>query len=235
MKLQRFIGDFNLKSDLVDILDDDLVNQFRNVFRFDVRDRVVLCDGASNEAIAEIIKIGKKSVELKVVERSTNKTEAKNYSILYCAILKKENFELAVQKAVEVGVKEIVPVVTDRTVKLNLNFDRLNKIIREAAEQSGRGSIMKLREPQKFVSAIGEIPKGRIDLLFDETGEDIFESFKGVSNGETIGGWVGPEGGWTAEELLLAKQKGLKAVSLGKTTLRGETAAIVASYLISNI
>ena len=84
---------------------------------------------------------------------------------------KKENFELVVQKAVEIGVKEIIPIITKRTVKLNLKYDRLEKIIKEAAEQSGRGILPILRKAMDFKKAIEEAEQNNINLFFDISGK----------------------------------------------------------------
>ncbi len=235
MRLHRFIGQFNLTNDIVEISDVDLVNQIKNVFRFSAGDQIILCDGASNEATAEIVSIDKKKVEARIIERSVNKNKPKNETVLYCAMLKKENFELVVQKAVECGISEIVPVITERTVKLNLNEDRLAKIAREAAEQSGRGTVPKIKKPIKLEEAIKDTAKNSLNLFFDETGEDKVISILESNKQPRINAWVGPEGGWSEKEIELANQAGFKAVSLGKLTLRGETAAIVAAYFVANL
>ena len=80
----------------------------------------------------KILLLAKDKAELEILEIIKNKNESENHVNLYCSILKKENFELAVQKAVEVGVKEITPIITKRTIKLGLNTERLEKIIKEA-------------------------------------------------------------------------------------------------------
>ena len=128
---------------------------------------MILCDGKLDEAVAKILLLAKDKAELEILEIIKNKNEPENYVILYCPILKKENFEIAVQKAVEVGVKEIVPIITARTVKFGLNKERLEKIIKEAAEQSGRGILPNLNEAIDFDKAIIEAKnKNEVNLFF---------------------------------------------------------------------
>jgi 16S rRNA (uracil1498-N3)-methyltransferase len=230
MKLHRFIGDFDLKVGKLRLDSEEFFNQFRNVLKLRVGERVVLCDGNMNEAEAEIAGYGKGTIELEVGESSINKSEPDREVILYCAVLKKENFELVAQKAIEAGVKDIVPIITSRTIKLNLRKDRLEKIAREAAEQSGRGIIPALHDPINLEEAISNVSKEDSNLLLDSSGESS-DDLKLLLPSGKIGIWIGPEGGWTGEELDSAGKSGFKIVSLGKLTLRAETAAIVSTYL----
>lgn len=229
MKLQRFIVDVPLDRRQVIISDAELLNQLQKVFRLRTGDKVILADGKLTEAIAQIRNINKNLVELEVLSVSKNQNEPNQEVILYCAILKRENFELVAQKATEVGVKEIVPLLTERTVKLNLNLERLKKIIKEAAEQSGRGVLPVLHSPMDFEKALEHSKKNDINLFFDLNGQRMSElnPRKSVRTGI----WIGSEGGWDEKELALVKERNFSIVSLGKLTLRSETAAIIASYL----
>ena len=235
MRLHRFIKDIDIKLGVHRIKDGEILNQFKNVLKFRIGERVVICDGRLNEGTGEIIGYGKDYVEINILELGINKNEPDKNVILYCSILKKESFELVVQKATEAGIKEIVPVITDRTVKLDIRKDRLEKIIKEAAEQSGRGIVPVLRNPMNFEKAVADIGKDDINFLFDSSGE----SFGSLSADQWIeienhpfGIWIGPEGGWAGHELQLTQKSEFKTTNLGKLTLRAETAAIVASYLV---
>ena len=229
MKIHRFILNFNIREGRVIISDAEFVNQVKNVLKLKKGERVILGDGNSNEILGEVLDIKKDVVEINVVEEMKNNNESGINSILYCSVLKKENFELVVQKATEVGIKEIVPIITKRTVKLNLNQVRLKKIIKEAAEQSGRGIVPILHEPKVFEKALQE-SQGKLNLFFDSSGSKLQTNHYQL---QTIGIWIGPEGGWDEKEVELARSSKFEIVSLGKITLRAETAAIVASYLIS--
>lgn len=232
MRLNRFIGKFDLSKKELSIDDKNFINQAKNVLRLGAGDKVVLCDGKSNEATVEIINLNKKFAELKILETYKNKNEPERYIALYCPILKKENFELAVQKAVEIGVKEITPIITARTVKLGLNYERLNKIIKEAVEQSGRGVLPKLNEAMIFDEAVKTAKLNNELNLFFNIGK--YPLGHSMSKFKKIGFFVGPEGGWDEKEIKTAKENFFIFASLCKTTLRAETAVIVASYLVVN-
>ena len=228
MKIHRFIIQNNLKTDNLEIVDQEIVGQIKNVLRLKVGEEVIVGDGKGKEILAEIKEIGKSSIVLKINQVKENNNEPKNSVTLYCAVLKKENFELVTQKATEVGIKNIIPVISERTIKLGLNKERLEKIAKEAAEQSGRGVVPVISEPMSFEKAVESASREGSSFLFDSSGEVFKEN---SLNGE-VSAFIGPEGGWTERELSLARSNGLSIVSLGKLTLRAETAAIIASYLL---
>ncbi|OGN06492.1 MAG: hypothetical protein A3B86_03535 [Candidatus Yanofskybacteria bacterium RIFCSPHIGHO2_02_FULL_38_22b] len=231
MKQHRFIGKFNIVPGIFKISDFELVNQIRNVLKLKVGEKVILCDGNNKEGVAEIKGYGKNLVEVEIQEISVNQNEPERNVVLYCSILKKENFELVVQKATEIGVKEIVPIITARTVKLDIRKDRLEKIIKEAAEQSGRGVVPVLYDPVNFQEAIKLSEDNDVKIIFDQFGKTDLRSQLQATSYKLLAIFVGPEGGWTPEELQTARDAGFEIVSLGKTTLRAETAAIIGTYL----
>ena len=231
MRLHRFIGNFDFNQNKIIVTEKNFINQAKNVLRLKVGDGLILCDGKMNEAEAKILLLAKNKSELEISEITKNKNEPENNIILYCPILKKENFEWALQKAVEIGVKEIAPIITDRTVKLGLNKERLEKIIKEAAEQSGRGILPVLREAINFDLALKQAKENDLNLFFQAGYLPLGHS---MSKFKKIGVFVGPEGGWTEDEIKITQSNGFTLVGLGKTVLRAETAVIVASYLTVN-
>lgn len=239
MKIHRFIGDFKLKIGDFKLEDEGLFNQAKNVLKLKIGEKIILGDGLKNEGIAEIKEYGRDSVRVEIVEIQENKNEPESDVSLYCAILKRENFELVVQKATEIGVREIVPIITARTLKLDVRKDRLEKIIKEAAEQSGRGTVPVLRDPVDIEEVIKEDFKNQLNLFFDKSGlpvdrSESFEELKRLSYMGRIGVWIGPEGGWTDQEVESVGRSNFKIINLGKLTLRAETAAIVATYIVVN-
>lgn len=229
MKIHRFILEIDINQKHISINDEEFVNQIRNVLRFKKDDQIILCDGKGSEATAIITSAGKDAVEVEISSIVKNENEPEKHVVLYCAILKKENFELVIQKAVEVGVKEIVPLLTKRTVKLDLKYDRLQKIIKEAAEQSGRGVVPTLHQAQELEAALQNAKNNSANFFFDQSGEVLK---KPEDSHKSIGIFIGPEGGWEDSEIELAKKHQCKIVTLGNLTLRAETAAIVASFNI---
>jgi len=205
------------------------LHQIKNVLRLGTGEEIILVNGQSQEAIVKIITYGKDFVSAEIQTVRENKNEPERRVILYCSILKRENFELVVQKATEVGVSAIVPVICEHTIKTGLKKERLVKIIKEAVEQSGRGMVPDLSEPISFEQAVKEAQQNDENFFFDpSTSFRVDFDFK---KKKTVGLFIGPEGGWGNFEIDLVRQRGFKMVSLGKLTLRGETAAIVASYL----
>jgi 16S rRNA (uracil1498-N3)-methyltransferase len=225
MRLHRFIGNFNLNSTKLVVSDTEFINQWRNVLRLKTGDTLILCDGVGKEAEASIEDMTKNEIILSIKDINTPDTEPQKKSTLYCALLKRENFELVVQKATEIGIAKIVPLLTERTVKTGFNRDRLEKIIREASEQSGRTVLPSLSDPLTLIEAI-EATNEEDSVLFDLSGSKEVHF-----NLSTSHFFIGPEGGFSEKEVQLAKEKGVTVASLGSLTFRGETAAIVVSYL----
>ncbi len=234
MKVHRFIGNFNLDKKISAITDKEIYNQIKNVLRLRPGEEIILGDGKGREARAEIKDFGKQSVSVNVLRTEANQNEPEMKAVLYAAVLKKENFELVAAKAVEAGVVEIVPVITARTVKTNLRVDRLEKIIREAAEQSGRGILPVVGKILKFSEALAHAEENDANLFFEIHAPRFEQRKLAIDVSRRVGVWIGPEGGWDEEEIKMAEEKNFQIVSLGKLTLRAETAAIIATYLVSS-
>jgi 16S rRNA (uracil1498-N3)-methyltransferase len=169
MKIHRFIGDFDFKSPTLDILDENIVHQITRVLKLKNGEKIILGDGNRNEIEGEITGIEKNHIKVKVNKKYKNTNESDKHVRLYCAILKKENFELVVQKASEIGVSEIIPMITDRTIKTSLKYERLQSIAHEASELSGRGIVPTIREATSYKIAMLEENKTKI--FFDISGE----------------------------------------------------------------
>lgn len=230
MKLHRFIGKFDLTGENTEITNLENIKQIKGVLRLDVGDFLILCDGKGTEAKVEITEIEKTHIFTKIIEKTKKENNSKKVS-LYLAILKKENFELAIQKVVEIGVNEIIPIITERTIKTGLNIERLNKIICEASEQSGRTILPTLYPTLKFTDAIQDGKKNEEKIFFDFT--ENKNDTRNI-NSKSISIFVGPEGGFTEKENNMALENSYKIESLGENTLRAETAAIVATYKVLN-
>jgi 16S rRNA (uracil1498-N3)-methyltransferase len=147
--------------------------------------------------------------------------------------LKKDNFEWVTQKTTEIGVSKIVPVISQRTIKLDVKIDRLKKIIREAAEQSELAYVPTLEEPTSFRKALDNARSCNEVFFCDASGESL-KNAKLEQSGE-VAIFIGPEGGWTEAEIEIARKAGFKISSLGNSILRGETAAIAASFAVSSL
>src|SRR3989338_9077976 len=174
MKLHRFIGNFDLQKQEIEIKDNKIIKQIKDVLELKVDDLVILGDGRGQSAKVRLDKIYQEKITGQVLEVHTEKEIAKKVH-LYLAILKKENFELAAQKAVECGVSSITPIITERTIKTGLNLPRLEKIILEASEQCGQNLVPTLSPILDFKDAIENAggPARNASSIADAGGEKI--------------------------------------------------------------
>ena len=232
MRLHRFILDVDLSQARLTVSDREVTNQVINVFRMAAGDAFVICDGKGREATVEIVEADK-IVVVDVGEQRAVDAESATKTILYCAMLKRENFELVVQKTTESGVAEIVPIVTSRTVKLGAKLDRLEKIAREAAEQSGRGIVPTVHEPMSLKAAIAHAAGNARNVVF-ELGAPTLELGSWNLELPAVGLFIGPEGGWDEQEVEQLRAAGYHVAGLGPRVLRAETAAIVAVFLAAS-
>ena len=228
MREDRFFIITKIEKGKLEISDKEIFHQLKNVLRKRVGNRIILFNGTGIEAEAEIKKFLKDKIEVEVLNIEKPEREPKIFVSLFCSILKKSNFELVVQKATEIGVKEIVPILCKKTVKTGLNFQRLEKIAKEAAEQSKRITLPKIEKVFSFKEAIERAKNFDLKILFDISGKDFSLVKKGA---KSVAIFIGPEGGWDELEIELAKKENFEILNLGKLNLRSETAAIIASFL----
>lgn len=233
MRLNRFIGEFDLSGDFVSITSKDQISQIKNVLRLKVGDFLVLAS-LSGEAKAEILGFSDKDVKLKIVERIAKEDRQSKEVHLYLSILKKDNFELAVQKATECSISSVTPIVSEHTVKLGLNLERLKKIAKEASEQSGRLTVPTINDSLTLKVAVEALPDNDLNIVFDPEGIAL-NSFKSNTFLNT-NLFIGPEGGWSDGEIdNFRTSHKFTILNLGDNILRAETAAVVTSYLFSQI
>lgn len=186
---------------------------------------VILCDDLSGEWASEVTEAGKRHVTLDVRDRLRPREEVPDFW-LCPALLKKDRFDLVLEKATELGVAKIQPVITRRCVADKLNMDRARMIVTEAAEQCARTALPEVAEPVKLETLLSDWPEGRVLFFADELGgeraSDVF-----ASHNSPAALLTGPEGGFDdAERDAIRNMLESKAITLGPRTLRGETAAI---------
>jgi 16S rRNA (uracil1498-N3)-methyltransferase len=177
---------------------------------------------------ATVVSINQKKVlvELGTVHSSQHEL---SYNVrLYCSLVKREVFETVVKQATELGVREIIPLVSDRTIKTRLNVQRLEKIIREAAEQSERGYVPKLFSPVEFKKSVSESTSSTSKIfLFDRSGLPMYEVLHSNPVApSSVDVYIGPEGGWSEAELEFIRAYDISIVSFGTTILRTDTAVV---------
>ncbi|WP_128892241.1 16S rRNA (uracil(1498)-N(3))-methyltransferase [Erythrobacter sp. HKB08] len=197
------------------------------VMRVGEGDAVILCDNQTGEWAAKVASAGKRRIELSVVEKLRERESVPDFW-LCPALLKKDRFDLVLEKATELGVARIAPVVTRRCVADKLNLDRARTIVTEAAEQCARTALPDIAGVEKLGTLLREWPTGRALYFADELGgQPALEAF--AAHDGPAGLLIGPEGGFDdAERELIRAHPEAKAISLGPRILRGETAAIAA-------
>lgn len=230
-KIHRFFIDIPLALGEISIRDEALVNQIVKVLKLRSEEPIALFNSSNQEAVGTITGVSKIAVTIEITSLEV-KTENVRKVHLYAAILKKENFEYGIQKAVEVGVSSITPLLSERTVKTGLKIDRLEKIITEAAELCGRTIVPELTDTLSYTDALQEAIKNGVVLVCDSSGVPYKEVLKNTSGPISV--FVGPEGGFSDSELEIARSMGAIITGMGKFTMRGETALTVASFLCVN-
>lgn len=234
MRLHRFFYNFDPTKNKFLIKDKEIIHQIRKVLRLKTGKKFILFNQDNKEALVKILNFDQGMILVEILNTLEINREPQKEVSLYLAILKKENFELVCQKATEIGAINICPLITDYTVKLNLNYERLKRIIKEAAEQSGRSKIPNLLEIIKFNDLISKINKNDLNLFFDPRGQNFKEILNLVSNNKKINIFIGPEGGWSSDEINLARKNNFEIVSLSNLIFRSETAAQISLYLALN-
>lgn len=229
MRLHRFYVEQPLGEEVV-INDVSLIQQWTKVFRYTESDSVILFNGDGRDVTYSFKTIEKKQCILSMGISTASYIPAKKIT-LYLSVIKKDNFELVVQKATELGVTTIVPIISDRSEKKNLNEERLHKIAIEAAEQCFRGDIPVILPIQKLADIFKSINENELLLHMQMGGSSIHELTMLPSQNVSL--FIGPEGGWSEQEELLFKSSSVQSISLGKTVLRAETAAIAAISILS--
>lgn len=199
----------------------------------------VCCDGF--DYTAEINEISNTYIRSIIIDKKKNLTEAALKVTLYQGLPKADKMELIVQKCIELGVNEIVPVITERCIsKINNSNDAQNKVSRwqkiafEAAKQCNRGIIPKIGMPIKFDEAIELASKMDLSVIpyEKENSIGINAVISKCSDVATASIFIGPEGGFTQQEIQLAESNNIKKITLGPRILRTETAGMVALSLI---
>ncbi len=221
------------------IIEGEDVKHISKVLRCRVGEELEICDNDNNEYICEITNIDKSQVDLNILKRVDIKRESDLKIKVYQGLPKGPKMEMILQKLTEVGVDEIILVQTKRTVvkvddkKEDKKIERWERIIYEAAKQSKRGKIPKLRGVLSFKEALADMKENDFNIApyENEKTKTIKQAIRGkdINN---IGIFVGPEGGFEGTEINAIEEIGGQSVSLGPRILRTETASLVASSIV---
>ncbi len=235
-----FVSGENLGSGQV-VLTGKQAHQIRSVLRMTPSDQIIVLDNTGYEYAVAITDVGRQRVAGRITDKQLAQGEPRTQITLYQALLAREKFEWVLQKCTEVGVTRFVPMVTERSIVRRpqaitlARLARWKSIVTEAAEQSGRGRIPQLERPINFADALAGL--GAFDrrlIACPQAGRRTLRELlqAGRTEALAIALLIGPEGGFSDEEIAAACEKGAVAMSLGKRILRTETAAVVASAVI---
>ena len=233
--MQHFFVDASQVSDSTIQIEGSDVNHMKNVLRMRIGEEVTVSDGRGQEYLCEVQNFEEEHVQLKILEVKVSDTELPSKIYLFQGLPKQEKMELIVQKCVELGIYAVVPVSMKRcVVKLDAKkgakkVERWNGIAASAAKQSGRGIVPEVMPVMPYREALEMAKKLDVVLVPYECAEGMSGTKKliqGIKPGQSIGIFIGPEGGFDPEEIEQAKETGGRVVTLGKRILRTETAGL---------
>lgn len=212
------------------------VNHICNVLRMESGDWIAACDGQGKDYISRIFSMDREKVILQVEKTQETGTELQTKIILFQGVPKKDKMEFIIQKAVELGVYGIVPVFTKRCVvkpadekRTEKKLERWQAIAEAAAKQCDRGIIPEVYAPVSLKEAFDMAKSLEYNMIPYELQDGMNQSREIVADAcrhSSVGIFIGPEGGFEAEEIEKAVMDGIKPITLGKRILRTETAGM---------
>lgn len=211
------------------------VNHIKNVLRMRRGEQLMVSDGNNRRYLCQVAGYGEERAVLSILEECPADTELSSRICLFQGLPKQDKMELIVQKCVELGVSQIVPVVTKRCVvklddrKAEKKVQRWQQIARSAAEQAGRAFIPEVASPVSLKEALRRAEELDIRLIPYELARGMEETKQiigKITPGQSVGIFIGPEGGFEKEEVIMALEAGAKEITLGKRILRTETAGL---------
>ncbi len=214
------------------------VNHIRNVLRMKQGEEIVICNGQGKDCYCIISRMSEHEILASIESVQETGTELPAKIILFQGLPKQEKMEWIIQKAVELGVTEIVPVMTRRAIvklddkkKEEKKLERWQAIAEGASKQSGRGIIPKIRPVMNYPEAVREAAMLELNLIPYENAKGMDftrETMIRLKEYKTIGLFIGPEGGFEETEIELAIANNILPITLGRRILRTETAGLAA-------
>lgn len=211
------------------------VNHMKNVLRMKPGEQLSVSDGDNCRYLCQVESYEGARAVLKIVETKAVDTELSSKLYLFQGLPKGDKMELIIQKAVELGAYEVIPVSMKRCVvklderKAQKKVNRWNEVARSAAKQAGRGRIPKVRDVMDFPKALNMAKDLDVVLIPYELAEGMEQTrqvMEAVKPGQSVGIFIGPEGGFEKEEVYQTVDAGAKEITLGRRILRTETAGL---------
>jgi len=217
-------------------LPEKVAHQVRDVLHLHSGEQLVLLDNSGAEFVVEVTRAERKLVDVQLVEQRAGESESPVRIVLCQGLLKSARFELILEKGTELGVSVFAPILCRRSIAGledagPAKIARWQRILQEATEQCGRSRLPQLLPIRPLKQALDELPDNALTLIPWEEEHDTnlrvaLQAHK--QQQKTVVLFIGPEGGLTPEEIVLAQQHGVHSVTLGQRILRAETAALAA-------
>ncbi|MGL4344264.1 MAG: 16S rRNA (uracil(1498)-N(3))-methyltransferase [Cellulosilyticaceae bacterium] len=231
-----FVDQANIGKESI-LIDGVNFNHIKNVLRLNLEDEIIINDRQGHDYKCIIKIMDQNAIHADIQEKQDSTAEPLTQVTLFQSLIKGEKMDWVIQKAVEIGVSEIVPLITSRCVvklegakKVAVKVERWNKIAESAAKQSGRGIVPIVREPLSIEEAINYVQANQIKSFIPYEKEEG-TGIKSILEAQHLlkyGIFIGPEGGFTEDEVDLAMSNHIQSITLGKRILRSETASLVA-------
>lgn len=220
----------NIHSPDVITVNEDISKHAVQVLRMKKSDKLQLTDGAGNLLTAQIIDDHKKNCTVRIIERQTFAKKKREVCIAISLLKNTSRFEWFLEKATEIGVTEIVPLLCERTEKQHFRHERMKQILISAMMQSKQVWLPLLHEPTAFSKIVSQNKFS--EKLIAHCVEGKKQLLKDFSKGHSTQILIGPEGDFSAGEISAAMLNNYIPVTLGDTRLRTETAGVVAATLL---
>ena len=211
------------------------VNHMKNVLRMKTGEQLEISDGNNKKYLCEIESLEADKVTARILEEREAENELPSKLYLFQGLPKSDKMELIIQKAVELGAWEVIPVATKRAVvkldqkKAAKKRERWSGISESAAKQAGRNVIPEIKQVMNFQEALSYAKSLDVLLIPYELAEGMqatIERIQAIQPGQSVGIFIGPEGGFEQEEVKLAMEAGAYPITLGRRILRTETAGM---------
>lgn len=235
MKHRFYAGENNFQNETINIKDKEEIHHIRDVLRLKKNDKVSVFNEKGEEAFAEIEEITMDFIRVKILSQEKKQENINQPSlVLACAIPKKAKFEFILEKTSELGVDEIIPLLTKRTevvldpTRAQKKLQRYQTVLINACKQSQRKTIPILHPLKKFNETIKEINSNDLAFIPCLVGkrQKLNAFFPVPKNWRKIFFFIGPEGDFTSEEIATAVKAGCIPITLGENVLKVDTAAI---------
>lgn len=210
-------------------------NYLRQVLRLGAGDEILVFNGCDGEWLSRIVPHGKRDCDLAIVEQVRAQIAGPDLDYLF-APLKRARLDYMVQKATEMGVASLRPVLTAHTIVGRVNLERMRQNVIEAAEQCGVLRVPTVAEPSPLVTALDALAGDRTLIFADEAADVVapLAAFDGLERGAPIAVIIGPEGGFsTPEREMIRSRPQTRVVSLGPRIMRADTAAVAVLALVN--